>query len=448
MSIALTGFITGLAKGATSRVEKEREENEAIIQNRLKQAQTNRTLRQKEIDAQQQLLRTRLGTVSSYLPPDATEEQKLALISNEEISKQFVDLRSKGQDVDLNRFLIMNRDKVPQNFNTVQQYIDGISAAPTAVPQQQVDAIRQTRGALGARVGPNIEKLAQQYGVSAGQLLAYEDRTAIPQVPQFARMNVEMLAKDKDKDFTARLKDAEVMFADAVEQFGMGSQEAALAKARFDFLKSANKHLNPEQAKFSDILGNAKVHAESLRQRFGDDSPQYAAARNEVIRMENQFKTEKDKAPSLGVLRATLREASSNAVMERYGNLIGNGIAVSQDNEGNPVLNITGLDPQKQQEVREYGRNALRHTLFRYLDEENRPLTAEVETALRSFGIQFDEAGRAVFGGQGPRRDAAPPQQSTKTRTRAQVQAVADANNVSYDVAAQGAIAQGYTIID
>jgi hypothetical protein len=402
MSIALMGFIQGAATTATQRIDKEREENTAMIQNRLKMAAQNRQLRQKEVQAKQDLLRKRYDTVSSYLPEDATEEQKLALISNEEIAKQFVGARSKGEQVDLNQFLIMNRDSIPENFDTVQQYIQNISSIPAPVPEEQVEAIRQTRGFLGARVGANVEQIAQQFGASAGELLAYESRNSVPVVPQFARINIEAIAKRKDAK--ERMRDAEIDYLDAVTQHGMNSQEAQFAKSEYDFLKAASKNLNPEQLKFADMIGAAKMNAESARRRFGEDSAEYMSARDEVIKMENQFKTDKEKTPALSTLRTVYRAGATEAVMSKYGNLIGNGIVTTQDADGNTVLNITGLNLEKQNEVRDYFRQSIRGIAFRQLDMDGRPLNADVETALRSLGVEIDADGRAIFPGQGPRR--------------------------------------------
>lgn len=203
MSIALTGLLTGFAKGAKERIEKEREENEALIESRLKLANTNKLKREKERDAQKALLNQRYDLVSGYLPADATEEQKLALISNETVAKEFAAMRTKGEEVDLNKFLVINKDKIPQGFTSVRQYIDTIAAAPTALSQEQMQqAFGETRGFLGARTGVSAgraEKLAQQYGAPAAELLAYEQPQQLPQMPEVARMNVEML-KEVEKE--------------------------------------------------------------------------------------------------------------------------------------------------------------------------------------------------------------------------------------------------------
>ena len=462
MSIALTGFLTGFAKGAKERIDTQRQENEAMIQNRLKMAQTNRLLYKKEQDAQKQLLNDRLSTVSSYLPEGATEEQKLALISNEEIAKQFVDLRSKGEEVDLNKFIVVNKDKIPANFSTVQNYIDTISAAPAPVSQEQIDTIRQTRGALGARVGANVEKLAQQYGVSAGELLAYEEKSGVPVVPQFARMNVSILKNEKAKDVDTRIKEAQSMYLDALDEFGADSQEAKVAKAQYDNLQVLKTELEPETVKWADYVGKLKLAIVNAK------TPQERAAAqqeyNKVIAIEKQGQSSGEgggKIPTANTLSGLLTKAGTRAVTEKFGGDVAKNLIVDTAPDGSTSFRYIGTDPTARAQVLNTAKEAMRYAVQPYLDMTGRPLNRDVEVALRTQGIQFNDAGAAVFdampvpttpapskptAGRGTTRNPAPA--ASKTRTRAQVEAVAKANGVSYEEAAAGAKAQGYTIID
>jgi hypothetical protein len=427
MSFALKGFITGFAKGAKERIEKEREENEAAIQNRLKMAATNRTLRQKELDAQKQLLTGRLETVSSYLPEDVTEEQKLALISNEEIAKQFVDLRSKGEKVDLNQFLVVNKDKVPQNFSTVQQYINTISTAPAPVAQERVDAIRQTRGIFGARTGANVEKMAQQFGASAAELLAYEERSGVPMVPQFARMNVNMLRNEKTKGIDDRLKDAQSMYLDALEQDGADSQAAAVAKQRYDNLLVLKDQLDPEKVKWADYVGSLKmaiVNAKTPAER-------QAAQReyDQAIAIERRGRdTDGEgggKIPTANTLSNLLARSGTRAVTEQFGSQVGQNLIIEQTPDGGASFRYIGTDTAARDRITNAARQAMRFTVQPYLDMEGRPLNRDVEVALRANGIEIDGNGRAVFPSLGPRREggAAPAQNQQRQLPRPQTQA-------------------------
>lgn len=398
MSIALTGFLTGIAKGSKERIDKEREENEATIENRLKMSQTNRLMRQKEIDAQKQLLSSRLGDVSAYLPEDATEEQKLALISNEEISKQFIEMRSKGEEVDLNKFLILNKEKIPQNFNSVQQYINTISAAPAPIPQEQVDAISQTRGFLGARTGVNVEKAAQQFGTSAAQLLAYEEASGVPVVPQFARMNVRMLKNEKTKDVDTRITQAQSMYLDAREEFGENSQEALVAKAQYENLMVLKGELEPKDVKWADYVGKLKMAIIN-----GKTPQERNAAKNEydkVIALEKRGKEtgeDSGKIPTANTLSGLLTRSATRAVTEKFGGDVAKNLIVDTAPDGSTSFRYIGTDPVARDQVLQTAREAMRYAVQPYLDMNGRPLNRDVDVALRTQGIQFDADGKAVF---------------------------------------------------
>ena len=416
MSIALTGFLTGFAKGAKERIDTQREENEAMIQNRLKMAQTNRLLYKKEQDAQKQLLNDRLSTVSSYLPEGATEEQKLALISNEEIAKQFVDLRSKGEEVDLNKFIVVNKDKIPANFSTVQNYIDTISAAPAPVSQEQIDTIRQTRGALGARVGANVEKLAQQYGVSAGELLAYEEKSGVPVVPQFARMNVSILKNEKAKDVDTRIKEAQSMYLDALDEFGADSQEAKVAKAQYDNLQVLKTELEPETVKWADYVGKLKLAIVNAK------TPQERAAAqqeyNKVIAIEKQGQSSGEgggKIPTANTLSGLLTKAGTRAVTEKFGGDVAKNLIVDTAPDGSTSFRYIGTDPTARAQVLNTAKEAMRYAVQPYLDMTGRPLNRDVEVALRTQGVQFNEAGAAVFNAEQVPAAPAPTAQPPRT---------------------------------
>ena len=406
MSVALTGFLTGFAKGAKERIEKEKEENEAFIANRLKTAATNRLLRQKEVEAQKQLLKDRLESVSAFLPPDATEEQKLALVSNKEIADTFVAARKDNPNLDVNKFLVVNKDKVPKNFTSVQQYLDTISASPTPVAQEQIDTIRQTQGAFGARVGANVEKMAQQYGVSAGELLAYEQPMTTPELPQFASINLETLRKPSIKDIDDRLKERQSKYLDAVEQYGEDSKEATAAKAVYNAGVVMKNTLEPDQLKWADYVGDLKLKA------LTDPDPKIRAAAmreyDKTVALEKRGKKDGEgegggKIPTANVLSNLLRNSGARAVTEQYGNQLGQNLIVEPTADGGSTFRYIGTDSAARDRVNMTAREAIRFTVQPYLDIQGRPMNRDVEVALRANGVQFDENGRAVFPSVGPR---------------------------------------------
>ena len=395
MSIALTGFLTGFAEGATERIKREREENEAMIENRLKRAQTNRLLFQKEQDAQKQLYRTRYDSVSAYMPEGATEEQKLALISSDEIAKQFTELRAKGEEVDLNRFLVMNKDKIPKNFSSVQQYIDNISVAPAPVAQEQVDAIRQTRGFLGSRTGANIEKAAGQFGTSAAELLAFEQPRQVERLDNIARMNVDMLRPKKDGD--DRLKDAEITVFDAIDKFGKDSPEAKLAASNYAAIKTVQAELDPASATFAKMLDRAKMDVANAGPA---DKEAAQAALDYLVSIEKRG-TAKDVDPNKLTLpqqRSLLNAAATNALTSQYPRYKDDIARQTDPITGDVTLVAISSDEKVAADLRNVQLGALKGMYDEYYSTpDGLPKDQQTKQLLSSMGVQFDESGRPIF---------------------------------------------------
>ena len=230
-SIALMGLLTGFAKGASARIEKEREDNEALIQSRLKMAAINKQKRQAEIEARKTALTERYSALTPFLDGSEAEEEKLALLSNDAITKDFVDRRSRGEVVDLKQYLVMNKEKVPQNFTSVQQYIDTLSAAPQPVdPEQMQAALGDTRGFLGARTGVSAgraEKIAGALGAgSAAELLAYERMEPVSAEPlmDVAKINVEMFPQ-APKSLDDQIERQTSVVSSVADKFGEDSEQ-------------------------------------------------------------------------------------------------------------------------------------------------------------------------------------------------------------------------------
>ena len=387
MSIALAGFLTGFAKGAKERVDKEREENEALIQNRLKSAQANRLLFKKEQEAQRQLLQGRLETVSPYLPENATELQKMALIGNEEMTKQFVEYVNnspKGKPVDLDNFIIINKDKVPQNFTSVQDYLKNISAAPTPVSQEQIDAIRQTEGFFGARVGPNVEKMAQQYGMSANQLLAYEDATVSTDFPQFARINID--ATKKPKSFEDRIKELEaagLAAAEANDTVGFENTKNLIKD-----LKEKQQTLTPEQLTWAEEMSRAKLAAANAT-----TAQERSAAERRVAQLQRiddiGKKSGEDKAVTESNLRSNVKIAIANDIRETFGERLKEGWKVGEGLDGIPTYQYVGQDAAINKEITKITRNAVKRALGVYINRDGTPMNAATRNVMVAYNINF-----------------------------------------------------------
>lgn len=388
MSIALTGFLTGFAEGSTERIKREREENEALIENRLKRAQTNRLLFNKEQDAQKQLYRTRYDFVSAYLPSDATEEQKMAVISKEEIAKQFVEL-SKNEKVDLNQFLVVNKEKIPKDLKTVNDFINKVSAAPAPVAQEQVDAVRQTRGFLGSRTGANVEKAASQYGTSAAELLAFEQPQSLQSIPEFARMNVDMLRKPKG--FDDRIDELETQALAAGE--AGNKEEFETIRNQISTLTEMKDSLSPPKVEWAANMSRLKMLA-----LYG--TPEEKAKSNKELdaayRIEQRGQKQDSKVPPAGELRAQIKIAFANDIEQTFGTRMKENWTKQIGPDGIAEYKYTGSGDaaiKVENEIQRVKTEALKRVLFPYV-HNGKVASEDVSAVARAYNFDLRRFGQ------------------------------------------------------
>jgi hypothetical protein len=385
-SIALMGLLTGFAKGASARIEKEREDNEALIQSRLKMAAINKQKRQAEIEARKTALTERYSALTPFLDGSEAEEEKLALLSNDAITKDFVDRRSRGEVVDLKQYLVMNKEKVPQNFTSVQQYIDTLSAAPQPVaPEQMQAALGDTRGFLGARTGVSAgraEKIAGALGAgSAAELLAYERMEPVSAEPlmDVARINVDL--------YPAKLKtpkeQAEHIQSKIVQYELTGNTaEADNAKIELGRLEAVLATMTPEEASWTERRN--KLQAVVASDRSTPEAKNKALA--EIRRGDA---VGPPLSPDLLLKTATL--AGTAALEKVYGELIGQGITLLTAADGTTSFQvIPGTKAEKQQEdIRKTYEEGVRSVLRLVVDPVTQLPNPAYEAVFKAFAMGF-----------------------------------------------------------
>lgn len=415
-SIALMGLLTGFAKGAAERIEKEQEENEELIRTRLKLAAVAKQKRETETTARKTALTERYSTISPFLDGSESETEKLALISNEAIAKDFVERKSRGESVDLGSYLVTNKDKIPTNFESVQKYIDTISAAPAPVaPDQMQAAFGEERGFLGARTGVSpgrAERIARTLGsgATAAELLAYEKTAPVAGEPlmDYAR-------------------------------FG-----TIAAEESFKTLESKAQKLRLKRLKEQDPAKQAMLDDEI------DVTEQSMLAHKEAT----TARTPEQKQRTVADITSSTNRYVNTRMQQKYGN---DWLAFSEEKTqqlpDGTVYTFRGVKtdmPKEQQDqlfadMRLFARQALIDNRFIV---DGVPVYDSVKEVMNNFGITGFMPGtapaRSAATGAAPAAAAA----SQQTRTRAQVEAVARARNVPYDVAKRAAEAQGIRVVD
>lgn len=409
-SIALMGLLTGFAKGAAQRVEKEREENEELIKTRLKMAAVTKQKRDAEAAARRTALTERYSTISPYLDGSESEEQKLALISNEAIAKDFAERKSRGDPVNLQDYIVTNKEKIPTGFTSVQQYIDSISAAPAPIATEQMQsAFGSQRGFLGARTGVSAgraEKIASSLGsgATAAQLLAYENAPAVSEEPlmDVARINAELYPKNikKPEDQLEHLQGKVVQFT---RQFGEDDPRTTKALEELATTESAIRTLTPTQRSWS------KRRNELVAIVASPDTtvPEKDKAEVEIMRGDGIDKN----MLSPGDLFKFAQTAGTNAVARKYGSLVGKDIAVTANADGSSSYTYIG-DPgaDVKKDIDAVYASAVRSVAGRFVDPMTRaPISDAYKAAIDSLlsGI-----------GTAPANPVTPPTAATAPATR------------------------------
>jgi len=396
MALALLGLMTGLAKGAASRVEKQREENESLVKTRLQLAAINKKKREAEIEARKKELSDRYSSMQPFLYEGLTEEQKLALVSNPTITKDFVERRSRGEQVDVNNYLITVKDKIPTNFKSVQEYINTISAPPTAMTEEQMQgAFGRQEGILGANVGVSAgraERIAAGLGGgSAAELLAYENMQPVEAEPlaDIARINVALFPREP-KTLDEQTTQQESVVSAVADQYGEDSDQYAAAITRLETLNQRKSVLDPDQQSFATMLDRAKAAVANAK-----DDDQLKTAQQRLDRLISIGKEGQGrKLPSPASMNNLLTDAAAKAVARTYGPLIGQGIVTGseRDAEGNTfsTYRYTGGDAEMRARIEATARSAMRAVAETFMDSDGSPISPDLVTALSVNGVSFD----------------------------------------------------------
>lgn len=387
MGTFLTGFLTGVAKGANERIEKEREDEEALITSRFKTAYVNKTKREEEARAKRENARARRDEVD-VLFPAASLEQRLALVASPLIFEQ---AKKSAGSVDLNELLVINKDKIPKNLTSVNDFIASIQGRPegTAAATEM-----QSREVFGVNVTPSkgrIESLASPFGGSASDLLAYETVSDSIEVPQFASLNLDALKKNKTSK--ERLEEANAAATQAVIEFGEETPQAKAAMDNYNKIKTLDELLNPTQAKWATYVSGLKL-------AMATGTPEQKAAaeaefEREVVRIEAMSAKQKaEDLPAMSTLGNILARTQLAAMRQKFGNKLDQNLRVTYAEDGSASFEYIGTDLAMQEEIRQHGLNAAASIAELYLDKDGRPLSRDMKAVLISQGYTFDSEGR------------------------------------------------------
>jgi len=431
MGLALLGALAGFAQGVGSRVEKEREENAELVKTRLQLAAINKKKREEERKAIQEELSGRLSVVTPWLDPSTPEEIKLALISNDSIAKQFAERREAGDPIDAATFVRLNKDEIkkrlPNGFESVRRLIDTVGAAPTPMPEEQMQqAFGQKEGFMGFNVGTKpgrVEKIASGLGVgSARELLAYENMQPLQRDPfsGIATINTEQYGPMVDSVEKAYEKSQMNLF-NAERRLNKDDprlirlrEETEALKAQIEApVKSLDERANKlaSQLQMAESEGDADSAA-AIKSQL---DVLYTAIKNHKTAMEG------NKPKSVATITASVEKAVQTDLESKYGvDLFSEPKTISLgDGEYYVARGLkSSVSPEVEQQIfndrKAFARNALK--AYGLIDAQGKPIYTSVGDVMYNYGIDRATPARVNLGGGTTTPAATPPATTSPVR--------------------------------
>ena len=403
MAFNLTGFVSGFAKGASERIDQEREKEETALANRFKIAAVNKLQREKEANELRSVYADRIKNFSSAYP-EAEEQEILAGVSTDVMYNNLMEAYNKGEKVDLKKHLVVNKDMIPEDFTDSLSYIDKFL---TQTPAAAATAA-QSRSVFGATVTPD-EKTRQlqasQYGATPEELEPYaQGAGAIKDLPALGSLSTDFLKKNKSsKD---RLAEANSLYTQTVIDYGEDSAEAAAAYANFNSIKAIDDKLNPTEAKWATYVSDLKL---AMLKGTAEEKAAAEKEYDRVLAVEAMGDKEKSaNLPSATSLNNLLGKAASDAIRKKYGSQAQKDLIIETAPDGSTSFRYVGTEIGMQQKIEQEARRTTANIAKLYLNKDGKPLNNNIAAGLLAAGFQMDDQGRIVLDQAAPEAAPAP----------------------------------------
>lgn len=469
-AVALAGFIKGWSKAESERIDKEREDQETLMLNRLKTAALNKKQIEEEGVKLKQAAKSRYDFVETNFA-DATEQQKIAIASNPFIVEQLtakINAREVITKEDLDKFLVTNLDKI--KWKTAKEYYESQAQPFMATP---IQALETQTGRLGERISPKrskLESMSATFGAkSPEELLAYEGAKR-PEAPEvLGSMRSGFLSKPKSFD---QQIDQQLQMVYSLEQSNPDSPEFKEAKSKLDSMITWKETLNPAQATIASRINDLGLKANEFAK--AGDTDNESRLLKEIRRLQSYQSTEKGKEGksfddmTYSQISSSLTKGVVNQLGEFFGPDVKDQLIIETSLDGSSTFKYTGTNEQLRKAIYQKRNEIVKQIAQPWL-VKNKPTTAAARQAILSTGVQLKDDGtlsdevvffRGVdqpepeasdaFKGKiagAPVAPAAVTGANQKTVTKAQVEMVAKNKGVSYKEAADKARQDGYTIL-
>lgn len=327
---------------------------------------------------------------------------------------------------------------------------------------EKVAAAVKSQGRTG--FGGFIDTIAEGAGETAERRFARamgSDIETLKSTKRLERPTVagtfDMAAIQPPKTLAEQTDQAQLNLVDALR--GGDDTKIDAARSELNNFTKAKESMTPEQTKFANKVADIKN-----RYMFGTPEER-KAAKPEYDKLLSDIKAEalakktgegdgESKIPALGTLNTFTSAAVARAVAAKHGDLIkSKQLAIVEKADGSVGIDYIGDNETLRRQILETQSNAARNALSLYTDAKGQPFNRDVASVLNSYTSVVPSVIRQDGGATPPATPAATPApaaaptaQPAKVVSRATVQAQADKNKVPFEVAAEEARKQGYTI--
>lgn len=447
----LLAFLGGAAEGLTEEIGKAEKsaKEDAILrikklsENFEKTKEENKTL-QNSLKAEEDWIKTTYS--------NATPEQ-IAFLQSSPAA-----LQALKKMKDPTRISLSDVIAITSNNESNAVVADRITALPE-VADKVGNAIKSAMPAYRSGLGGFIDRIAEGTGDTTAKRLARAtgvDIQTMEALKPLQRPTVagtfDVAALEPPKTLNEQTDQAQLNLVDALRSGDDTKIDAA--RKELNNFTTAKDSMTAEQTKFANKVADIKN-----RYMFGTPE-QRKAAKPEYDKLMADIKAEAlakktgegagdSKIPALSTLNTFTSAAVARAVTAKHGDLIKTKqLAIVEKADGSVGIDYVGDNEVLRRQILETQANAARNALSLYTDDKGKPFNRDVASVLNSFTSVVPSVVRQDGGATPPAATpaATPAAQSTKVVSRATVQAQADKNKVPFEVAAEEARKQGYTI--
>ena len=453
----LLSFLGGAAEGLTEEISKAEKnaKEEAMLrikklsENFEKTKEENRKLTN-ELRAEEDWIKTTYS--------NATPEQ-IAFLQSSPAA-----LQALKKMKDPTRISLSDAIAIDANNESKAVVAERITALPE-VADKVGNAIKSAMPEYRSGLGGFIDRIAEGTGETAANRYArmmgtdVQTMEALKPLQRPTRAGTfNMAALEPPKTLSEQTDQAQLNLVDALRSGDDTKIDAA--RTELKNFTTAKDSMTAEQTKFANKVADIKN-----RYMFGTPDER-KAAKPEYDKLLSDIKAEalakktgegdgEGKIPALGTLNTFTSAAVARAVTAKHGDLIkSKQLAIVEKADGSVGIEYVGDNDTLRRQILETQANAARNALSLYTDAQGKPFNRDVAAVLNSFTSIVPSVVRQDGGATPPAATPAPAPaaapaaavQPTKVVSRATVQAQADKNKVPFEVAAEEARKQGYTI--